>query len=466
MKETIMKDKKKAMIIIGIILILIIGIIGLVLMSRKTEYTVSFETNGGTLIETITVGKNETVSKPENPVKENYEFAGWYYNGKVFDFSTRITNNMKLEARWYEIENVAKIELDKTEVVLNPGETSKITVTSVPEEIKNEDIIWESSNPDIVSVDEDGNLTAIKAGTATITVKNSDGKYVTIVKITVNNEDENVIIGEIKVNGVVLNKSSLTLEKGETAKLIATVKPSTATNKNVIWSSNNTNVVSVDSKGNVKAIGVGNAKITVKTKDGGYSATANITVIEKSPDISNDEDEKEEVTNQTVSVTGVTIDKTTLNLTEGNTAKLTATVNPSNASNKEVVWVSNNSSVVSVDTNGNITALAAGNATITVTTKDGNFSASCQVTVTEKAPTYSVIFTKISQEVTGANRQYSITVKKNGAIIEDYRYIIYNGRIMYSSTFPEKRQIDESIEYAEIYFEGVAEPVTATVIYN
>ena len=90
----------------------------------------------------------------------------------------------------------------------------------------------------------------------------------------------------------------------------------------------------------------------------------------------------------TVSVTGVTLEPTSLSLFTGDTAPLTATVKPDNATNKNVTWESNNTTVATVDTNGNVAAVAAGEATITIKTADGNHTATCQVKVTQ--PTYGI----------------------------------------------------------------------------
>ena len=89
------------------------------------------------------------------------------------------------------------------------------------------------------------------------------------------------------------------------------------------------------------------------------------------------------MTGTSVAVTGVSLDKTTLTLTAGENAGLTATVAPANATNKNVTWSSSNGAVATVDSEGKVTANAAGTATITVTTEDGNKTATCKVTVTE-----------------------------------------------------------------------------------
>ena len=171
-----------------------------------------------------------------------------------------------------------------------------------------------------------------------------------------------------KVTGVSLNKTSTELTVGQSETLTATITPDNATNKNVTWSSDNQNVATVDANGNVTAVGAGTAQITVTTADGSFTDTCQVTV-----------------NGVTVPVTGVSLDKTELTLTEGGSETLVATITPDNAANKTVTWTSSNPSVATVN-NGEVTAVSAGEATITVTTADGGFTAECTVTVRGDVP--------------------------------------------------------------------------------
>ena len=165
-----------------------------------------------------------------------------------------------------------------------------------------------------------------------------------------------------KVTGVSLSKASLTLDVGGTEDLIATITPETATDKNLTWASDANGVATVDQNGKVNAVAPGTANITVTTQDGSHTATCAVTV--------------------TQPVTGVTLDPTSLSLFTGDTATLTATVEPENATNKNVTWSSDKPEVATVE-NGKVTAVKEGTATITVTAQDGSgVSTSCSVTVT------------------------------------------------------------------------------------
>lgn len=170
------------------------------------------------------------------------------------------------------------------------------------------------------------------------------------------------------VTGVSLDKTELSLETGKTATLKATVAPNDATNKGLNWASDNEKVATVDSKGVVTAVAPGTANIKVGTKDGNKSAQTKVTV--KDP---------------AVAVTGVKLDKTELSVEEGATAQLRATVAPGNATNKKVSFKSGNPETFTIDANGKITGVKAGQATAVATTDDGKKTAEAKVTVTEKS---------------------------------------------------------------------------------
>lgn len=173
----------------------------------------------------------------------------------------------------------------------------------------------------------------------------------------------------VSVTGVTLNKIVLELYMGGSETLKATITPANATNKYVTWTSSKPTVATVDANGKVTAKSIGMADITVTTKDGGYTATCRVGVVRRPAG--------------DVSVTGVTLNKTTLKLGKGASETLTATVAPTNATNKKVTWTSSDPAVATVDASGKVTGVAKGTATITVTTEDGGHTATCAVEVTD-----------------------------------------------------------------------------------
>jgi len=167
----------------------------------------------------------------------------------------------------------------------------------------------------------------------------------------------------VPVESVSLDKTEYTFHTiGSTLTLNATVLPSDATDKSVEWSSDKEDVATVTTSGVVTARGNGTATITVTTKDQGKSATCVITVAQW--------------------VTGISLDKTSITLNEGQEQTLIPTVNPSNAADKSLNWTSSNTSVATVNAEGKVTAVSKGTATIKAEAKDGSgVFASCAVRV-------------------------------------------------------------------------------------
>jgi len=172
----------------------------------------------------------------------------------------------------------------------------------------------------------------------------------------------------VAVTGVTVAPTTATVNVGATQQLTATVAPADATNKDVTWSSSNNLVATVSAGGLVTGVAAGTATITVTTVDGAHTATSTITVTVP------------------VAVTGVTVAPTTATVNVGATQQLTATVAPADATNKDVTWSSSNNLVATVSAGGLVTGVAAGTATITVTTVDGAHTATSTITVTVPAP--------------------------------------------------------------------------------
>ena len=215
---------------------------------------------------------------------------------------------------------------------MNPSDATDKTVT------------WTTSDQTIATV-SNGVVTAKKVGPATITAK--AGSKTATCQITVVPTD---------VTSVTLNKTTASLRAGETVTLNATVNPDDATDKTVTWTTSDQTVATV-SNGVVTAKKVGTA--TIAAKAGSKTATCQITVVP-------------------TEVTSVTLNKATASLRADETVTLTATVNPSDATDKTVTWTTSDQSVATVS-HGVVTAKKVGTATITA--KAGEKTATCQITV-------------------------------------------------------------------------------------
>ena len=274
---------------------------------------------------------------------------GESFQSATYEATVHVTNTYKPTV------DVESVTLSESKLDMFVGDSETLTATVLPAEATEKDVTWTSSDPKVATVDENGKVTAVKAGTATITVKSVSNNTVTdTCEVTVTDQP-------VSVTGVTLNPDKATLNVGETQKLTVEFAPTNATNKHVTWVSSNEAVATV-ADGIVTAVGKGTATITVTTEDGNHTATCEITV--------------------KIPVSGVTLNPTSTALVVGDTKQLTATVEPENADDSTVVWTSGNEKVATVDQNGLVTAVGAGTTTITATA--GGKSATCTVTVTAK----------------------------------------------------------------------------------
>ena len=237
---------------------------------------------------------------------------------------------------------VTNVTLEPNTLTLEVGKSETLTAKVEPSDATNQKVTWESNATNVATVDNSGKVTAVSEGTATITAK--AGEQTATCTVTVTKAD-------VAVESVTLDKTSLDLKTGDNATLTATVSPDNATDRTVTWESNATNIATVDNNGAVTAKAAGTATITAKA--GEQTATCKITV-----------------TKADVKVTQITISgKNTLNVND--VATLTADVQPGDATNKTVVWTSENPDVVKVE-NGKVTALMPGQAVIKATAQDGS----------------------------------------------------------------------------------------------
>lgn len=200
---------------------------------------------------------------------------------------------------------------------------------------------------------------------------------------------------QVPATGITLNHSTLSLAVGGSVALTVTLTPENATDA-VVWSSNNAKIAEVSNNGTVTAKALGTATITATV--GSYTATCEVTVA--------------------VPVTGVTLDKETMNLTAGSTGTLTATITPENATNKDLTWTSDKEEVATVS-DGVVSAVAAGTANITVTTADGGKTATCVVTVTRRSSSSSRPSYPITTPDKTENGSVTVTPKsaKRGSVV-------------------------------------------------
>jgi uncharacterized repeat protein (TIGR02543 family) len=241
-------------------------------------YTVHFETNGGGDIADQRVTEGQTAVRPASPLKSGFVFENWYSDPELtalYDFSTPVTGDITLYANWLEGSVfVTGVTLNKDSATLTAGETETLTATVAPDNATNKAVIWSTSDSAVAAV-SGGIVTAVAAGTADITVTTADGNFTATCTVTVS-------AATIPVTSVTLNKSDIYLTVGAQETLTATVLPDNATNQAVTWSTSDSAVATV-SGGAVTGVSAGTAVITVKTADGGKTASCTVNVSLPSP---------------------------------------------------------------------------------------------------------------------------------------------------------------------------------------
>ena len=284
---------------------------------------------------------------------------------------------------------VKSITLNPTEMSVKVGTSSQITAIVEPENAMDKELIWETSDASVVTVDSTGKVTGVKTGTAVVTAKTKDGKIKSICTV-------NITTDTIDVEKIILSPTSVTVKEGLTSQITATVMPENATNRELVWTTSDASVAIVDNTGKVTGVKKGTATITVKTKDGKVKATVTVNV-------------------EANEVEKITLSSDKLSLKVGSTSKITATVTPENATDKELVWTTSDASIATVDSTGKVTGVKKGTVTITAKTKDGKVKATCTVNV-EAIEVKSITLnpTEMSVKV-GTSSQITATVTPENA---------------------------------------------------
>lgn len=296
---------------------------------------------------------------------------------KLFTFVLSLCIVLGCTEKETQVE-VSSVSLNTSTIEMVEGETFSLVATVLPKDAEYDGVIWASSNASVANVNS-GAVSAVKEGTATITAS-AGGKSATCsVKVSSK---------IVAVTSITLDKTSLSMKVGETETITAIVSPDNATDKTVEWGSSDVAVATV-ADGIITAKKSGEATITAKS--GSCIAECKVTI--------------------TVSAESVTLDKTSLSLAIGESATLTATVKPDDATDKTVAWSSSDESVAKVD-NGKVTAVKSGKATVTA--KCGVKTAECAVTVTVPVSSITLDKTTLSL-VIGESFTLTATVKPDDA---------------------------------------------------
>mgnify|MGYP000693636842 FL=1 len=257
-------------------------------------------------------------------------------------------------------ESVTGIEVanDYQHMGLFVGGSGKIRYSVLPSNATNTNVTFKSLNEKVAIVDANGVVTGVSEENADIVITTEEGGFEAKCTVRVDGIDARGIerVGD----------KTVTMGLNQTRQLQVKITPSDTTNKNVQWTSSNNSVATVDSNGVVISKNSGSTIITATTHNG---LKTEFFIEVETP------------------VTNITLNSNEINLNPGGTFKLDATVNPSNASNKNIKWISANESIATVDQSGNVTADVAGTTYISAVSADGKVVATCTVNVSKPVVT-------------------------------------------------------------------------------
>lgn len=289
--------------------------------------------------------------------------------------------------RIVEMAPPTEIQLNKQQAKLFIDNSITLQANLVPEDAFYKELKWESSNESVATVNQYGEISAVSSGTADIivsSVKNPEVKAICTVSVYehttgVNISDENIVVS---IN--------------ETKQLTANTLPLGTSDNQIIWSSDNAEVASVDEVGNIKGLQTGHCVIKATSVDGGFEAQCNVTVVQLAE--------------------AIKINKESTSLVVGNTETLTANILPDNTTDKTILWSSSNSNVATVDANGMVTANKAGECTITAKAlSNPNVKATCDVTVIQPVTGITLSESTYTLKAIGESVQLKATVLSEDA---------------------------------------------------
>ena len=313
-------------------------------------------------------------------------------------------------------EKVVKLEsikLSQKEITLKKNGTFLIEISVAPKDAKIDKFIFESSDTNILTVNEKGKITAVGVGTAVVTVKNEDGSVSETMSVNIV-EDKNTIT-VIEPTGIEIVGFTNGLTVGKTTQAVVDITPYSATDTTVKWKSSNENIAKVDKNGVVTGVSAGTCTIIAVTSNN-ITASKDITV---SPNV---------IPVEKITISG----STSITMKLGGTRFLKYTISPSNASNQIVTYKSSNPTIVYVDSNGILAAVGIGTAQIIITTQDGGKTAVANVTVVDSNVS-GTSSSSSSSSSSSNNSSSSSSYSSNSSNYSTYNYTTDSSTYNYNS---------------------------------
>ncbi len=249
---------------------------------------------------------------------------------------------------------IPMIDLSVEDMVLYEGEHAELNVQIRPEIATSREVIYQSSNTNVVAVDAGGKVSAMHKGTAVITVSGrEEEEWTAKCRVTVKSY--------VPVTGIQVVPDKTEIEDGKSGRIRVNIVPADATVQDYEWNISDESILQVDGKGRYLARRPGTVTVSVISKEGGFTDSCRITVKE-------------------VEAEGITIQQA-LSLDAGETVTPVWHMVPANATNKDVIWKIEDSSIARVDKSGRITGLKQGTTVLHIQTRNGKYAAQCKLTV-------------------------------------------------------------------------------------
>lgn len=274
LKKAFQKDRLLCFEIFISIIIFIFVIFLMVFSICDKKYIVKFNSNGGSIVTSKRIRYNRTIKEPQPPMRDGYQFIGWYYDNEKFSFDTKIKDNLELEAKWKKIitSQITDIKLDYQDFTILPNKELQLIPKITSSSSDNEKLYWDSSDSSVVEVDSNGLIKTKKEGETLITVSTLNGLNDQI-KVTVSAD-------AVPINALQFKTDIILLYKDYKRSLEIIVTPNNYSNRNMIWESSDSSIVEVNADGVVTGLEVGEAYITVTSLDGRIKAKCKVNVIE------------------------------------------------------------------------------------------------------------------------------------------------------------------------------------------
>lgn len=236
----------------------------------------------------------------------------------------------------------SKVKVTGIPETIDVGNTTRLEASVYPENAEDKEITWSSDNPEIVAVDSKGNLTAKGVGTANITAQTARG---TAFNFTVKSN-------EVIAENILINNAPNSILIGKDALLSVKFIPENTTNKSIVWTTNNEDVISISSTGRIVANNVGTTQITATHKT--LSKSVNVVVLP--------------IEAESIDLTYLAEEK---RLKKGENIKIQAVVLPANTTDKTLKWSVDNDKIAEIDKNGVLTAKGTGTVTVIAEATNG-----------------------------------------------------------------------------------------------